>query len=89
MNLKDIIWELNQDEIIDAYQNNDLINSYYSLKGLYHMSELGVELKEEFVLEVLTYIIDERNKYAKIDGIKNLEYVKIEDGEYVWDSECL
>ena len=88
MNWKDIIWELKEDEVIDAYQNNDLRNSYNSLNGLYSMSEIGIELKDEFILEVINCVINERNVYGKIDGEYDLEYVKIEDGEFVWDSNC-
>ena len=84
MNWKDIIWELKEDEVIDAYQNNDLKNAYYSLNGLYSMSEIGIELKDEFILEVINCVISERNIYGKIDGEYDLEYVKIEDGEFVW-----
>lgn len=88
MNWQEIIWELQQDEVIDAYQNNDLRNAYCSLKGLLCMWELDVDLKDEFILDVINSVISERNVYGKIDGEYDLEYVKLEDGEFVWDNEC-
>ncbi len=88
MNWITILWELEYDEVIDAYQNNDLRNAYQSIKGLYSMYKLGVELKDEFILNVINSVIDERNVYGRIDGVEDLKYVKIEDGEYLWDNEC-
>ena len=83
----EIVWELRQDKYIRNIENNSkLADSYYSLKGLVHMSDLGVELTDEFILEVINLAIEDRNKY--VNEAKKFEYVKIEDGEFVWESSC-
>ena len=84
MNWITILWELEYDDVIDAYQNDDLRNAYQSIKGLYSMYKIGVELKDEFILEVINSVISERNIYGRIDGEYDLKYVKIEDGEFIW-----
>lgn len=88
MDWYDITWELRQDEMIKSCGCDGLVDAYYSLKGLYHMWELGVDLKNEFILEVINSAIDGRNRYCGLNGAKKLEYVKFENGEFVWDNEC-
>lgn len=84
----DIAFELQEDEMIKSCGCDGLLDAYYSLKGLYHMYELRVELTNEFILEVINKAIDGRNRYCGLNGAKKLEYVKIEDGEFVWESDC-
>ena len=46
------------------------------------------KFNEEFILEAINNSIKARNRYCSLNGAKKLEYVKIEDGEFVWDNEC-
>lgn len=84
MNWQDIVYELLEDEMIKSCGCDGLLDAYYSLKGLYHMWELGVDLKDEFILNVINRAIDGRNRYCGLNGAKKLEYVKFEDGEFVF-----
>jgi len=78
----DMEWKLQEDEMIKSCGCDGLLDAYFSLKGLYHMFELGVNLSDEFILEVFNRAIDGRNRYCGLNGAKKLPYVKIKNGEF-------
>ena len=86
MNWLDIVWELQEDEMIKSCGCDGLLDAYYSLKGLYHMMELRVNLTDEFILEVINKSIDGRNRYCSWSK-KKLPYVKIKNGEFEWEND--
>lgn len=82
MNWLDIVFELEEDEMINSCGCDGLVDAYYSLQGLYHMMELRVNLTDEFILEVINKSIDGRNRYCSLNGAKKLPYVTLKNGEY-------
>ena len=91
MNWQDIVFELLDDEMIQSCGCDGLHDGYNLLKGLFAMSELmynSDKFNDEFILEAINSSIKARNRYCSLNGAKKLEYVKIEDGEFVWESEC-
>lgn len=82
-NWLDIVWVLQEDSMIKSCGCDGLLDAYYSLKGLYHMYELHVDLKDEFILEVMNHAIDGRNRYCGLNGEVKLDYVKLVDGEFI------
>ena len=84
MNWLDIVFELEEDEMIQSCGCDGLLDAFYSLKGLYHMSELQVNLTNEFILDVINHAIDGRNRYCGLVKMEKLPHVKIKNGEFEW-----
>ena len=85
MNWLDLAFELQQDEMIKSCGCDGLLDAYYSLKGLYHMFELRVDLDDEFVLQVINCAIDGRNRYCSLNGSAKLSHVVLKDGEFEFE----
>ena len=40
---------------------------------------------DDFILEAINASIKTRNRYCSLSGEKELNYVSLKDGEFIWD----
>lgn len=83
----DIVFELLEDEMISSCGCDGLWDAYRTLNGLLGMCEIMFSsncFDDNFILEAINASIKARNRYCSLNGAKELNYVSIKDGEFVW-----
>ena len=84
----DIVFELLGDEMIKCCGCDGLWDGYRTLNGLLGMSEImfsSNRFNDDFILEAINASIKARNRYCSLSGEKELNYVSLKDGEFIWD----
>ena len=83
----EIVFELLDDEMIQSCGCDGLWDAYRVLNGLFGMSEImfsSNRFNDDFILEAINASIKARNRYCSLNGAKELEYVSLKDGEFIW-----
>lgn len=80
----DIVSLLLEDEMIDSCGFDGLIYAHNALNGLSGLSEI-MNISDEFILDVINASIKARNNYCSLNGAKELNYVSLKDGKFIWE----
>lgn len=90
MEWRDIVFELLNDEMINSCGCDGLWDAYKVLNGLLGMSEImftSNRFNDDFILEAINASITARNRYCSLNGAKELNYVSLKDGEFIWNKD--
>ena len=83
-----IVFELLDDEMIKCCGCDGLWDGYRTLNGLLGMYEIMFSsncFNDDFILEAINASIKARNRYCSLSGEKELNYVSLKDGEFIWE----